>query len=63
MVVKLEDGAKRATPIIVLHILDHLKLLEDEDKEKLEMCSSPVIRNTLGQIVGEISSNIELVAE
>ena len=63
MVVKIEDGAKRATPIIVLQILDHLKLLGDEDKEKLEMFSSPVIRNTLGQIVGEISSNIELVAE
>ena len=63
MVVKIEDGAKRATPILVLQILDHLKLLGDEDKEKLEMFSSPVIRNTLGQIVGEISSNIELVAE
>ena len=62
MVVKIEDGAKRATPILVLQILDHLKLLGDEDKEKLEMFSSPVIRNTLGQIVGEISCNIELVA-
>ncbi len=62
IVVKIEDGTKRATPLVVLKILEHLNLLEDKDKEELEVFSSPVIRNTLGQVVGGISSNIELVA-
>jgi len=61
IVLKIEDGTKRATPVVVLRILECLNLLEGKDKEALQVFSSPVLRNTLGEVVGELRSNFELV--
>ncbi len=59
--IKIEDGTKRATPVVILRVLESLNLLESRTKDSLGAFSSPVIRNTLGETVGAISSDFELV--
>ena len=59
--IKIEDGTKRATPVVIMHILESLNLLDNRTKESLSAFSSPVIRNTLGETVGAISPDFKLV--
>ena len=59
--IKVEDGTKRATPLVVIQILEHFNLLKGTNKESLSAFSSPMIRNTLGEVVGAIGSNFDLV--
>ena len=51
---KIADGSERARSVALLAILDHLDILSDEDKHKLESHITPTIVNSRGIIVGEI---------
>lgn len=53
---KIADGSERARSVALLAILDHLKALSDEEKEKLQPHISPTIINSRGLAVGEIRS-------
>lgn len=60
MAAKVEDGAKRAIPVAVLHVLDHLGALDDIESEALDAFRCPGITNTLGEVVGSVRADIRL---
>ncbi len=60
MAVKVEDGAKRATPVAVLHVLDRLGVLDGIESESLNAFRRPKIMNTLGEDVGVIRADFQL---
>ncbi len=60
MAVKVEDGAKRATPVAVLHVLDELGVLDGIESESLNAFRRPNIMNTLGEEVGVIRADFQL---
>lgn len=51
---KISDGNARARPAALLRLLDHLGLLSDDQKSRLQAHISPQVTNSLGQIVGQI---------
>ncbi len=51
---KITDGSARARPAALLAILDHLGVLSDEEKNKLQAYIKPQIENSRGLNVGEI---------
>ena len=52
--VKIADGSNRARSVALLAILDHMGLLSEEVKQKLDSHLSPTIINSRGLVVGEI---------
>jgi L-asparaginase II len=52
--VKIADGGSRARSVALLAILDHLGVLSEQEKHKLQSHHSPTIINSRGRIVGEI---------
>ena len=52
--IKIADGSSRARSVALLAILDHLGVLSDEEKYKLQAHVSPTIVNSRGLNVGEI---------
>jgi len=52
--VKIADGNSRASSVALLAILEHLGVLSDEEKFKLQVYHSPLITNSRGDVVGEI---------
>jgi L-asparaginase II len=60
MAVKVEDGAKRATPVAVLHVLDRLGALDEIESEALDAFRRPNVTNTLGEEVGVIRADFQL---
>lgn len=52
--VKIADGSNRARSVALLAILDHLGILTDGQKQKLQTHISPAIVNSRGLAVGEI---------
>jgi len=52
--VKIADGSARASSVALLAILDHLGVLSDEEKHKLQAHISPTIMNSRELAVGEI---------
>ena len=51
---KIADGSARARSVALLAILDHLDVLTDAEKDKLESHITPRIVNSRGLVVGEI---------
>jgi len=51
---KIADGSARARSVALLAILDHLGVLSDEHKNKLQTHISPTIINSRGIVVGRI---------
>jgi len=51
---KISDGSARARSAALLAILDHLRILSDEQKIQLQEHITPQIENSRGLIVGEI---------
>jgi L-asparaginase II len=51
---KIADGSSRARSVALLAILDHLKALTDEEKNKLQGHISPKIINSRSLVVGEV---------
>ena len=54
IVLKAEDGAKRAAETALLDILARLDLVDDTARNALSPFIHPVLRNTIGHEVGEI---------
>lgn len=52
--VKIADGSERARSVALLAILDHLDVLSDEEKQRLQNHIAPTILNSRGVVVGEI---------
>lgn len=57
---KVEDGARRAAEPALLAALHALGLLSDDELGTLGMFAEPVLRNTRGEVVGEVRAVVEL---
>ena len=60
--VKVQDGGIRAGDAAAIRVLDLMGLLSPGEGEALEGFRRPIIRNTLGEVVGELSANFSLSA-
>ncbi|MCJ7628366.1 MAG: asparaginase, partial [Longimicrobiales bacterium] len=58
--IKVQDGGVRAGDAATVRVLDQMGLLGREEGKALEGFRRSVIRNTLGDAVGEISANFSL---
>jgi L-asparaginase II len=54
---KVEDGGGRAGDAAVIRVLDLLGLLDQREGEALDRFRRKEIRNTLGEVVGEVRAN------
>jgi L-asparaginase II len=54
LAVKMEDGSPRAVPALVTHLLHQLEALDDAGLAALDRFHHPLVRNTRGDLVGEI---------
>ena len=52
--IKIADGSERARSVALFAILDHLGVLTDDEKLKLQKHIRPIIVNSRGTVVGEI---------
>jgi len=52
--VKIADGGARARSVALLAILDHLGVLSDEEKHRLQPHIRPTVTNSRGVTVGEV---------
>jgi len=58
--VKVEDGGIRAGDSAAVRVLERFGLLQSQEVEALHGFRRTVLRNTLGEDVGEISANFDL---
>jgi L-asparaginase II len=59
--IKVQDGARRAVEVALLHVLERLDVLGPLDLEALARWRRPAVHNTRGEVVGEIRPSFELV--
>lgn len=58
--IKVEDGARRASTVALVSVLEALGLLGADEIDSLAGFAKPLIKNTLGAVVGELRAEIEL---
>jgi L-asparaginase II len=59
---KVMDGGKRASDLALLRVLELLGVLRPADLDALGEMATPPVRNTLGDLVGEVSAGFTLPA-
>lgn len=58
LVLKVADGAKRAVPPVVLQLLRHLRVFNENEFSALKPYAAPAIRNHRGMLVGRVESMV-----
>jgi L-asparaginase II len=58
--IKIEDGGRRAVEPALVRLLEGLGVLSSEDVERLARHARPEVRNTLGEVVGEIRAAFDV---
>jgi L-asparaginase II len=58
--IKVLDGGRRAVEVALVRVLDRLGVLPQRDVEALARYGRPRVRNTRGEVVGEIRPAFEL---
>ncbi|MCH1569975.1 MAG: asparaginase, partial [Longimicrobiales bacterium] len=58
--IKVEDGGRRAVEVALLHTLNALGAVTDDEAEALRAHGRPAITNTRAEIVGELRPAFEL---
>ena len=61
--VKIGDGARRAVDVAVIRVLECLGALDEHQVEALRHHGRPKLKNTRGEIVGEIRAEFDLVVD
>ncbi len=56
---KISDGAERASTVAMLAVLKQIDALRPDELKQLQNLSQPAIRNSRGEIIGEIQSMLE----
>lgn len=59
--IKVADGGRRAVELALVEVLHALGALDAEDMDALARWSRPEVRNTRGEVVGEVRSSLALV--
>ncbi len=57
---KVRDGARRGAEVALVGVLEALELLHAEEVERLAEWARPAVRNTRGDVVGEVQSRVEV---
>ena len=58
--IKVADGARRGVEPALVELLNALEALDAEDLEALSRWRRPAVRNTLGDVVGEVRADLTL---
>lgn len=58
--IKVEDGNNRAASVAAMHVLEQLDLVRSDQYEQLKFHSEPLIKNTVGENVGQITADFKL---
>ena len=58
--IKVEDGGRRAVEVALVRVLASLDVIDSEEVGRLARHGNPAVRNTLGDVVGEIRAAFEL---
>ena len=58
--IKVEDGGRRAVEVALVRTLGALDVLSADETERLRGHGNPAVRNTLGDVVGEIRAAFDL---
>jgi L-asparaginase II len=58
--IKVADGARRAVEVALLHVLESLGALDVSDVDALAHWKRPPVRNTRGELVGELRASFGL---
>jgi len=58
--IKVEDGGRRAVEVALVRVLASLGAIDDEEVGRLARHGNPKVRNTLGDVVGEVRAAFEL---
>jgi len=61
--VKIGDGARRAVDVAVIRVLECLGALDEREVGALAHHGHPMVKNTRGEIVGEIRAAFDLVVD
>jgi L-asparaginase II len=59
--IKVADGARRAVEVALLRVLEDLDALDGTDLEALARWRVMPVKNTLGDVVGEVRADFDLV--
>ena len=59
---KVEDGGRRAVEVALVHMLEALGVITEGEATRLARHGNPAVRNTLGDVVGEVRADFELSA-
>ena len=59
---KVEDGGRRAVEVALVHLLEQLGVITEAEAARLARHGNPPVRNTLGDVVGEVRADFELSA-
>ncbi len=57
---KVEDGARRASEVALVRVLDALGLVGDDPGGRLTSFRRPVVHDTRGEVVGDVAAEFEL---
>jgi L-asparaginase II len=57
---KVRDGARRGAEVALVGVLEALGLLSPVEVERLGRWARPTVRNTRGEVVGELQSRVEV---
>lgn len=60
---KARDGARRAAEVALVGVLEELGLLGPDETERLRRWLRPILKNTRGEVVGELRSMVEVAVE
>ncbi len=58
--IKVEDGGRRAVEVALVHVLVSLGVLDGAEVDRLAGHGRPEVRNTLGEVVGEVRASFDL---
>ncbi|MDP2955149.1 MAG: asparaginase [Longimicrobiales bacterium] len=58
--IKVSDGSRRAVEVVLVAVLETLGVLEPADVDALSRWKRPAVRNTRGEVVGELRSALTL---
>ncbi len=61
--VKVRDGGRRAVETVLVAVLEALGVLDDEDVRALADLARPAVRNTRGDVVGHLETELPLGLE
>lgn len=58
--IKVPDGGRRAVEVVLVHLLEQIGVFDSDSVARLSAHANPAVRNTRGEVVGEIRARLDL---